>query len=243
MSDGICSDDEKYGGFGAAMANSLAADSAAPARAVAAVRIWKTKGRSKRPKKSNVPAHVLQAAVPAPVPLVAVGHAAARAAVEMKSPPVLPPAASAAPAVEMKPPPVLPAALAVPIHPSGIVVEIVGTEMSCQGRSCEEHENCGEVLKEDVVVRLRKIQLMVEGKEETAIAAIWVTDGIDRCRVGFVPRHMVRHAAKYDGALAQVTRVFSSDPEVCDTAERRVFFKNKGYCRAAIISTLPGATM
>jgi len=146
----------------------------------------------------------------------------------------------------MKPPPVLPAALAeahVPNHPSGIVVKIVGTEMSFQGRSCNEHENCGEVLKEDVVVHLRQIQLMVEGKEETAIAAIWVMDGIDRCRVGFVPRHMVRHTARYDGALAQVTRVFSSDPEVCDTIERRMFFKNKGYCRAAIISTLSGATM
>jgi len=87
MSDGICSDDEKYGGFGAAMANSLAADSAAPAHAVAVVRIWKTKGRSKHPKKYNVPAHVLQAAAPTPVPLVAVGQAAARATVEMKSPP------------------------------------------------------------------------------------------------------------------------------------------------------------
>jgi hypothetical protein len=68
------------------------------------------------------------------------------------------------------PPPVLPAAPTVapapfsfdePIHPSGIVVQIVGTQMSCQGRSCEEHEICGEVLTEDVVVRLRKIQLMV----------------------------------------------------------------------------------
>jgi len=68
MSDGdICSDDEKYGAFGAAMAKSLRRrDRAAPARAVAAVaaaltpgtkkslpvtvaeRIWKTKGRSKR---------------------------------------------------------------------------------------------------------------------------------------------------------------------------------------------------
>ncbi len=162
MSDAdICSDDEKYGGFGAAMANSLAADSAAPARAVAAVCIWKTKGRSKHPKKSNVPAHVLQAAAPAPAPLVAIGQAAARAPVEMKPPPVLPAALAVASApVEMKPPPVLPAALAevhVPIHPSGIVVEIVGTEMSCQGRSCNEHENCGEVLKEDVVVCLHKI--------------------------------------------------------------------------------------
>ena len=35
MSDGdICSDDEKYGGFGAAMANTLAANSTVPARAV-----------------------------------------------------------------------------------------------------------------------------------------------------------------------------------------------------------------
>ena len=90
MSDAdICSDGEKYGEFGATMANSVAADSAAPARAVAAVavahvpgtkkslpvtvieHIWKTKGRSKRQKKSNLPAHVLQAAAPAPVPLVA----------------------------------------------------------------------------------------------------------------------------------------------------------------------------
>ena len=99
------------------------------------------------------------------------------------------------------------------------------------------------MLKEDVAVRLRKIQLMVEGKEETAIAAIWVTDGIDRCRVGFVPRHMVRHAARYDGALAQVTRVFSGDPETCDWAERRLFYKNNGYCLTSIISTLPGSTM
>jgi hypothetical protein len=114
-----------------------------------------------------------------------------------------------------------------PIHPSGIVVEIVGTEMSCQGRSCEEHDICGEVLKEDIVVCLRKIQLKVEGKEETAIVAIWVTDRIDHCRVGFVPRHLVRHAARYDGALAQVTRVFSSDPETCDSTERRLFFKNR----------------
>ena len=106
-----------------------------------------------------------------------------------------------------------------PIHPSGIVVKIVGTEISYQGRSCEEQENCGEVLKEDIVVRLRKIQLMVEGKEETAITAIWVTDGINCCRVGFVPRHMVRHAARYNGALAQVTRVLSGDPETCDTTE------------------------
>jgi hypothetical protein len=77
-------------------------------------------------------------------------------------------------------------------HPPGIVVEIVGTEANDQGNSCEEHPiNCGKVLEPDVAVRLRKVQLMVEGREETAIAAIWVTDGMDRYRVGFRLRRAV----------------------------------------------------
>ena len=114
--------------------------------------------------------------------------------------------------------------------------------MSCQGRHCEEHEVCGVVLKEDVVVRLRKMQLMVEGKEETVIAAIWVTDGVDRCRCGFVPCHMVKHVARYDGALAQVNRILSDDAETYDLAEQCLFHRNKGFCLAAIMSTLWGST-
>ncbi len=90
-------------------------------------------------------------------------------------------------------------------------------------------------------MRLRKMQLMVEGKEETVITVIWVTDGVDRCRVGFLPRHMVHHATRYDGALAQVTRVLSDDAATCDSAEQRMFHKNKGFCLAAIITSLPGS--
>jgi hypothetical protein len=64
-------------------------------------------------------------------------------------------------------------------HPPGIVVEIVGTEMGCQGRSCDEHAVCSAVLEKDMVVCLRKVQVLVEGHEETAIACYWVTDGIE----------------------------------------------------------------
>ena len=85
-------------------------------------------------------------------------------------------------------------------HPPGIVVEIAGTEAGDQGRSCKEHPaNCGKMLEPDVVVRLLKVQLMVEGREETVIAVVWVTDGIDRCQAGFLKHHMVKHAAHYDG--------------------------------------------
>ena len=213
------------------MANSVAADSTAPARVVATVtaarapgtkkslpvtvveRIWKTKRPYKRQKKSNVPAPAPTEA-PAPVPpLFTADNAMARAPAEKKSPPVLPAAPAVAPA---------PFSFGEPIHPSGIVAEIVGTEMSCQGRSCEEHDICGEVLKEDIVVRLRKIQLMVEGKEETAITAIWVTDGIDRCRVGFVlatwcdtPHDTTGHLRRSPVFLVSIQRPATRRSDAC----------------------------
>jgi hypothetical protein len=135
-----------------------------------------------------------------------------------------------------------PLLLGKPIHPSGILVKIIGTEMSCQGRLSKEHMICDKVLKEDEFVRLCKMQLMVEGKEETAIAAIWVTNGVNRCHVGLFPHHMVKHAARYDGAFAQVTHVLSADVVTCNTAEQHLFHKNKGFCLATIIFTLPGST-
>ena len=111
-------------------------------------------------------------------------------------------------------------------HSPGIVVENVSTDAGNRGRTCEAHPvNCGIMLEEDVVVRLQKVQVVIDWREETAIAAVWVTDGIDRCRVGFLKCHMVRHAVRYNGALAQVTRVLSGS---CDSAERCMDHHNRG---------------
>ena len=178
-----------------------------------AERTYLTKSSYKRQKKADEPAAApAPTAAPAPAPLVGVDGAAVRAPAEKKLPTVLSPVPAATS---------VPLLLNKPIYPCGILVEIVGTMMSCQGRLCEEHKICGNVLKEDVVVCLRKLQLMVEveGKEETAIAAIRVTNGVDCCHVGFVPRHMVKHAARYNGVLAQVTHVLSDNAETCDSAE------------------------
>jgi hypothetical protein len=122
-----------------------------------------------------------------------------------------------------------------PFHPISVVVEILGTEMGDQGCSCEEYaSNCSKVMAENVVVHLHKVQIQVEGLEEMAIAAYWVTEGVNCSHVGFLPCHMVRHAARYDGALAKVTHVFHADLTCCDTVECRLFHKNKGCCLAAI---------
>ena len=95
---------------------------------------------------------------------------------------------------------------------------------------------CGDVLKEDVVVHLSMVQLMVEGKEEKVMAVIWVIDGIDCCRVGFLPCHMVPRLALYNGALVQVTRVFYRNLDECHNTKCCVYHKNTGYAHAVITS-------
>lgn len=89
----------------------------------------------------------------------------------------------------------------------------------------------------DSVVRLRKVQIINDqGREETAVAAYWVTDGVDLCRVGFLPRQYIKDADKYDGKLAQITEFLSeSESSYC----RRLSHRNRGMCHAAIITGGP----
>lgn len=123
-------------------------------------------------------------------------------------------------------------------HPIGITVEIVGIQANSNGRSCDQHDVCGSALDDDVVVRLRKVQILnSEGREESAIAAYLVSDGIDQCRVGFLQRHLVRHAKSFDGVLAQVTEVYSVTSE--SPTKRKKCLHNMGCCLAAVISAMP----
>ena len=85
------------------------------------------------------------------------------------------------------------------LHPTGVVVDIVGINASSNGRLCEEHKVCSSVLKLNSLVRFREVQIIVKGKEETALAVYWVTDGVNCCHVGFLPRHMVKYKEAYDG--------------------------------------------
>lgn len=118
-------------------------------------------------------------------------------------------------------------------HPSGKTIEVFGTRSGDRGRSCEEHSICGEVLDIDSVVRIRKVQIEIEGNEESALAVYWITDGIDRCRVGFLPRHQLKKWKQWDGKIGQVIEVYQEDSE--SPTKKRLCHKNKGVCVVAII--------
>ena len=237
---------ERYGGFGAMMCNSLRHQEERKLCTTCPHSVFTPKpamAAARMPAKKNPPVTLVDKAK----------TSSQRVTNHSTLAPAVAPAKKVAPAVSMPddvPAPVFlddhqvrAAAEAVmraePVHLPGILVEIVGLQMSCQGCLCKEHEMCGnEVLKEDVVVRLCMVQLLVEGKEEKAIGVVWVTDGIDCCRVVFLSCHMVKHAALYNGALVQVTRVFNGNPADWDSAERHTYHKNHGYTHAVIILDL-----
>jgi hypothetical protein len=122
-------------------------------------------------------------------------------------------------------------------HPTGVTVEIVGTDTGDRGRSCEHHEVCGKELQLDSVVRFRRVVIDVDGVEETAIAAYWVTEGVDRCRVGFLPRHLIKHSKQYEGKLGQIIEIHSVDSD--SPLKRRKHYANKGCCVAMLIDAVP----
>jgi hypothetical protein len=64
-------------------------------------------------------------------------------------------------------------------HPTGIAVDIGGIEASNRVRCCEEHAICGSVLVKDAVVRIRNVQIHVDGVEELALPDYWISDGIN----------------------------------------------------------------
>ena len=119
-------------------------------------------------------------------------------------------------------------------HPWGRTIEIFGIESPTNGRSCEEHDVCGSVLQDDVVVRIRKVQVVIEEKEETAIAVFWVSDGADRCRVGYLPKFHVKHWKLLEGALAQIIEVYHEDSD--SPTKRQQHHRNSGCAVAALIS-------
>jgi len=77
------------------------------------------------------------------------------------------------------------------------VLDIIGIAAGERWRRCEDNMVCcGNLLKEDSVVRLCMERILVPNflarkgrkkREVTAITVNWVTDGVDRCRVGFLP--------------------------------------------------------
>ena len=55
--------------------------------------------------------------------------------------------------------------------------------------------------------------MFINRHEQSAVGVYWVSDGVDQCLVGFLPHHQVKNLHKLEGALCQVTEVYSDNSE------------------------------
>ena len=62
-----------------------------------------------------------------------------------------------------------------------------------------------------------------------------MSDGMDRCLVGYLHCHQVKHLNKLEGALCQVTEVYSDNSD--SPTKRHKHKKNFGCAIAAIVSS------
>ena len=58
----------------------------------------------------------------------------------------------------------------------------------------------------NIVIRLWRLQVILEGKEESTISPFWVTNGVDCCLVRFLWWHLVPYWKEYQGSLAHILR-------------------------------------
>ena len=66
------------------------------------------------------------------------------------------------------------------------------------------------------------------------LAAFWVSDGVDRCRVGYLPKFHVTHWRSLEGALAQITEIYTEDSK--SPTKQQKHYRNSGCAIGALIS-------
>jgi hypothetical protein len=121
-------------------------------------------------------------------------------------------------------------------HPQGNTVEVVGLSACSSGRNCEEHTTCGIVVQPDVVLRVRRVAVDTDdGRHVNALAVYWVSDGVDRCRVGFLPKHLLKHSESYEGKLLQVTEMYKNHSSLTLRSRNQ---RDRGVCLCALIDSV-----
>ena len=86
-----------------------------------------------------------------------------------------------------------------------------------------------------MVLHLRKVQVLINQQEESGVAAFWVSDGIDCCRIGYLPKAYVKNWKQYEGALVQVVEVYSGDSDSPMKCQK--FHRNHGLAVGMITSS------
>ncbi|KAG7363770.1 hypothetical protein IV203_031547 [Nitzschia inconspicua] len=115
----------------------------------------------------------------------------------------------------------------------GSLVPIYGIASPDLGCSCEHHAICGSLVHIDMLVRFKKRVVYSENNDcKTIMAAVWVTEGANRCVIGHVPENLSEYFHRLEGRIAQVYTIYHLSKD----SNRMAFSKkNDGVCHAILV--------
>ena len=98
----------------------------------------------------------------------------------------------------------------------GSQVEVVGTTESQCGRSCRDHNCCGAaLLRVGSHVCFRKTRFAWRnGKEEDVLEVYFLEEGLQKCKVGYLAKHLAFRANRYNKLCAHIVEAYSGDSAV-----------------------------
>jgi hypothetical protein len=123
----------------------------------------------------------------------------------------------------------------------GSQVKVVGTGEKQHNRTCKLHKEvpCGSQLCVPVgrFVCFRKNWFAWRDEKDEDVLEVFVFEnGIQGCKVGYLPKHLAARADRYDGLCARIVKIYSGDRITCDNiAKRQKFHHNIGCCLAVIL--------
>ncbi len=96
---------------------------------------------------------------------------------------------------------------------------------------------CGSQLRVGKFVCFRKNRFAWRnGNDEDVLDVFVVKNGIQGCKVGYLPKHLAAWADRYDGLCDCIVEIYSGDRATCDNvAKRQKFHRNIGCCLAVIL--------
>jgi hypothetical protein len=113
--------------------------------------------------------------------------------------------------------------------------EIVGLHSNTNGRMCTSHQCCGDHLRLNDLVRVKKCVLTVAGRVEEAGKVVRIIDGCESCTVGFIPKVLL-HGEHLDNILnkyGQVTEMYDNSE---NSFKRRKSHLAKGMALCSMLN-------
>ncbi len=99
----------------------------------------------------------------------------------------------------------------------------MGTGEKQRNRTCKLHKEvpCGSQLRVGTSVCFCKNQFAWrDEKDEDVLEVFVIKNGIQGCKVGYLPKHLAARADRYDGLFIRIVEIYSGDCATCDNVAK-----------------------